>query len=154
MTYPTMTDLVEAVSTALPVASVRGLTDENLLGTIRDVETLGRLIDALRVAAAGELAARSRTEIGAAGLAARKGCRNANELLQRLTSVSGVTGAARLSLAALTRPDVTISGTAIPAAFERVRAALDAGNLGIDAAIALTKNLAPLGERVHPEALD
>jgi Domain of unknown function (DUF222)/HNH endonuclease len=154
MTTPTLTHLAEAVSAAPTAASVRGLTDENLLSTIRDIETLGRQVDALRVAAAGELAARSRTELGAAGLAARKGCRNANELLQRLTRVSGATGAARLGLAAVTRPDVTISGTPIPAAFEHVRAALDAGNLGIDAAIALTKNLAPLGERVHPEALD
>jgi Domain of unknown function (DUF222)/HNH endonuclease len=154
MITPTLTDLADAVATAPTVASVRGLTDENLLGTIRDVEALGRHLDALRVAAAGELAARSRTELGPAGLAARKGCRTPNELLQRLTQVSGATGAARLSLAVQTRPDVAISGTPIPATFEHVRAALDAGKLGIDAAIALTKNLAPLKDRTHPETLD
>src|SRR3954452_16069383 len=100
MTNPVLTDLAEAVAAAPTVASVRGLTDERLLSAIRDVEALGRHIDALRVATAGELAARSRTEVGAAGLAARKGRRTPNELLQRLTQVSGATGATRLSVAA------------------------------------------------------
>ncbi|MFD3445132.1 DUF222 domain-containing protein [Microbacteriaceae bacterium 4G12] len=154
MNTPTLTDLADAVPTALPAVSVGRLSDEALLRAIRELEKLGRHIDALRVVTAGELAVRSRTEVGPAGLAARKGCRSANELLQRLTRVSGATGAARLSLAALTRPDSAISGAAMPAKFDHVRAALESGDLGIDAAVALTKNLAPLQDRVHPDALD
>src|SRR3712207_9219563 len=99
MQNPTLTDLVNAVPAALPGGSVRTLSDEALLGTIRDIEALGRQVDALRVAAAGELADRSRTVLGPAGLAARKGCRTPNELLQRLTQISRATGAARLGLA-------------------------------------------------------
>ncbi|WP_108250879.1 HNH endonuclease signature motif containing protein [Planctomonas deserti] len=154
MNSPTLADFTEAVSTAVPVASLVGQNDENLLALTRQIEALGRYADALRVTAAGEIAARSRTEDGPAGLAARKGCRSANELLQRLTQISGATGASRLSLAALTRPGTPISGAPMPAKFDHVRAALETGELGVDAAIALTKNLAPLQDRVHPEALD
>jgi len=154
MTTLTLTDLAEAVPSALPAASLSGLGDERLLAAVRDIESLGRRVDALRVAAAGEVASRSRTEDGAAGLAARKGCRSANELVQRLTQVSGATGASWISLAALTRPGVALSGAPMPAPFDRVRAALEAGSLGIDAAVAVTKNLAPIADRVHPDALD
>jgi len=155
MQNPTLTDLANAVPTALPVASVDGLRDADLLAAARDVEARGRCVDALRVAVAGSIAARSRTEDGAAGLAARKGCRSANELLQRLTQVSGATGAARISLAMLARPGVALSGAPMPAAFDHVRTALEAGSLGIDAAVAVTKNLAPIADRVHhPDALD
>ncbi|MFD3443877.1 DUF222 domain-containing protein [Microbacteriaceae bacterium 4G12] len=154
MNGTTLTDLTAAVSTAIPVVSLGGLNDENLLIVTRQIEALGRYADALRVTAAGEIAARSRTEDGPAGLAARKGCRSANELLQRLTQVSGATAASRLTLAAGTRPGTSISGARMPAKFDHVRAALETGALGIDAAVALTKNLVPLQDRVHPDALD
>jgi hypothetical protein len=154
VTYPTLTDLADAVSTALPVPSVDGLNDEALLAAARDVEALARRVDALRISITGSIADRSRTALGPAGLAARKGCRNANELLQRLTQVSGSTGAARLHLAALTRPDVATSGAPIPAKFDHVRAALDAGELGIDAAMALTRTLGSLLGTVETAALD
>jgi hypothetical protein len=154
MTTPTLTNLVEAVPTALPATSVAGLSDEGLLATTREIEALGRYVDALRVTAAGEIAAPSLTEDGPAGLAARKGCRTANELLQRLTQVSNATGASRLALAAHMRPGTALSGAPMPARFDHVRAALEAGELGVDAAVALTKNLAPLQSRVHPDALD
>ncbi|MFD3448609.1 DUF222 domain-containing protein [Microbacteriaceae bacterium 4G12] len=154
MNSPNLTDLAKAVPTALPVTSVGGLSDESLLRTIRDIEELGRHIDALRVVTAGELAVRSRTEDGPSGLAARKGCRNVNELLQRLTQISSATGASRLGLALLTRPSTALSGVPMPAKFDHVRAALEAGALSVDAAVALTKNLAPLQDRVHPDALD
>ncbi len=154
MNIPTLDDLAEAVPTALPVASLGGLSDDALLAATRQIEALGRYVDALRVTAAGEIAARSRTEDGPAGLAARKGCRSANELLQRLTQISSVTGVARLGLAALTRPGTALSGVRMPAKFDHVRAALETGELGVDAAVALTKNLAPLQDRVHPDSLD
>ncbi len=154
MNSPTLTDLAEAVPTALPVASVGGLNDNALLRAIREIEELGRHVDALRVVTAGKLAARSRTEDGPAGPAARKGCRSANELLQRLTQISSATAAARLGLATLTRPSTDLSGAPMPARFDHVRAALETGELGVEAAVALTKNLAPLQDRVHPDALD
>jgi hypothetical protein len=154
MQNPTLADLAEAVTTALPVRSMGGLSDEQLLASIRGIEAVGRVVDALRVASAGELASRSRTELGPAGLAARKGCRSANELLQRLTRVSGATAASRLGLAALTRRGSTLTGGVTPAKFDHVRVALEAGTLGVDAAAALTKHLAPLQERVGSAEVD
>ncbi|MFD3443545.1 DUF222 domain-containing protein [Microbacteriaceae bacterium 4G12] len=154
MSSTALFDLAGSIAAALDGRNVGGLGDEALLALTRQVEALGRSIDALRVSTAGEVAARSRTEDGPAGLAARQGCRSANELLQRLTQISGSTGASRIGLAAHTRPGVALSGARMPAKFDHVRAALEAGDLGIDAAVALTKNLAPLQDRVHPDALD
>ena len=154
MSNTALIDVARSITAALDGRPVSGIHDDALLALTRQVEALGRLVDALRVATAGEIAARSRTEDGPAGLAARRGCRSANELLQRLTQVSGATGAARLGLAALTRPGTNLSGTPMPAKFDHVRSALEAGELGVDSAIALTKHLAPLQDRVHPDALD
>jgi hypothetical protein len=70
---------------------VRALGDEDLLVDAAVTEQLGRLVDGRRVAVAGEVADRSRRELGTEGLAASRGCRNANELLQRVTLVAART---------------------------------------------------------------
>src|SRR4051794_32344696 len=63
MTNPTLTDLAEAVTTALPIPAVDGLTDDDLLTAAQEAEALGRRVDALRVAIAGSIQYRSRTEV-------------------------------------------------------------------------------------------
>jgi hypothetical protein len=149
-----MTRLAEALSALLPVSAVDGLPDEDLLAAANDVEAPGRTIDALRVSVAGSIAARSRTADGAVGLAARKGCRSANELLQRITRISGATGAARLSLAALTRQDVMISGTPIPSEVRPGPRRPRDGPPGHRRRGRADQEPRPLKDRIHPEALD
>jgi hypothetical protein len=85
-------DLLERLTAELAAevdsSTVPGLSDEGLISLATSVEAHGRLVDALRVRVAGEMGERSRRELGGDGLAARFGCRNANELLQRATLVS------------------------------------------------------------------
>lgn len=86
----------EPLLTAAAGCGVRMLGDDALLAEAACIEQLGRQIDARRVAVAAEIAERSRKELGAEGLAATKGCRNANELLQRVTLVSAATAEKRM----------------------------------------------------------
>jgi hypothetical protein len=123
---------------------LRGLADEVLVTTVSAIERLGRRVDALRVAAAAEVGERSRKELGLAGLAATKGCRNANELLQRLTLASAVSIERRLALGLQTRSQLSLAGIEFPARFPRVAEALDSGVLGVDAAAAIINGLLPV----------
>lgn len=144
-------DTLDTIAGAL-VGSFSGhgprlLDDDSLLLVTAAVENVGRAVDALRVEIAGELSERSRTELGREGLAARKGCRNASELMQRATLISGRSASARLSLGREVRARSSLSGTEFPARFARVADALASGQLGIDSAAAIICGLLPTVDR-------
>src|SRR5665648_760511 len=128
---------------ALRPSAVAGMDDAAVVRLLTEVEAVGRRVDALRVALAGEVAERSRRELGREGLAARLGCRNAVELVQRTTGASGPTVNRRIRLGAATRASVGLSGAPVPPRFESVAAALHAGRLGFDSAAAIVDTLSP-----------
>jgi len=66
--------LAGELGSTLACAGVRSFDDDGLLQVTTAVEVLGRRVDALRVAAAGEVADRSRPELGTSQLSATKGC--------------------------------------------------------------------------------
>ena len=70
---------------SLRCSAVHCFDDDALLQVTTAVEVPGRQVDALRVAVAGEVADRSRSEFGTGQLSAKKGCRNTGELLERIT---------------------------------------------------------------------
>jgi hypothetical protein len=80
--------LRSALAEVLPFDAASGCSDTELLVTMGALEALGRLVDAHRAAFAGEVAERSRTELGEQRLSARKGCRSSVELVERVTQVS------------------------------------------------------------------
>lgn len=127
---------------AVPPRRLFALRDDELLDTTSAIEHLGRYVDALRVEAAAEIADRS---VGVAtradGLAARKGCRNAVELIERVTRVSGVTAARRVKLGNETR--TSGPGHSFPARFPVVADALESGLIGMDAASAILAGIVP-----------
>lgn len=139
-------EITGTLAGVLASADVRVLSDDALLASTTAVEKLGRLIDAARVARAGEIAERSRKELGIGGLAASKGCRNANELLQRVTLVSAATAEKRMRLGLHTRAQLTLAGFSMPARFSVVAAALQSGEIGTDAALAIVHGLLPVSE--------
>jgi hypothetical protein len=107
------------------------------------VEVLGRRVDALRVAAAGEVAERSRPELGTGQLPAKKGCRNAGELLERITLVSGHTAARRMRLGQQLRTRRSLGGEPLPPTFPATAAGLATGAIGVDTADAILTALTP-----------
>ena len=148
-----LTDVSELLSEAsAPLTDpleLAAMSDDVLLSMIQDAERLGRLVDGLRVLAAGEVAERSRSTLGSERLSARRGCRTPGEVLERAVLISGQTARARIQLAAHLRPAFTLSGELLPGAFPAVRDALAVGALSTDAATAIVSQLAPVLERGH-----
>ncbi|SDS09198.1 HNH endonuclease signature motif containing protein [Microterricola viridarii] len=133
---------------ALADSDERMLRDDALLELTATAEAVGRLADALRIRAAGEVAFRSRRELGEDRLSAKKGCRNAVELLARTTLASERTLTQRMRLGAATRPRTALTGDTLPAAFPEAAAALRSGALGYDSALAIIDTLDPIRGRV------
>lgn len=126
--------LAEATADALEVAAVPGLSDAVLVASARAVEELGRRVDALRAAVAGEVVDRSPKGLGSERLSARMGCRTPIELIARVTGVAETTAARRASLGAAVASRSTITGEMLPSKFPAVAVAVAAGELGEDAA--------------------
>lgn len=142
----TMADALKAIALSLaeavPPRQLYALKDDALLDTTAAIEHLGRYVDALRVEAAAEIADRSRGVVDRSdGLAARKGCRNAAELVERVTRVSGSTASRRIKLGNETR--ACGPGLSFPARFPIIADALESGLLGTDAASAILAGIVP-----------
>lgn len=84
-------DRVEAAAASLPatVEHVSGLSDDELIGFQRRLAAIGRRVDASAALGAGEIARRSRPDLGYAGLAQRTGARTPDSLIQQLTGSTG-----------------------------------------------------------------
>src|SRR5215207_6740442 len=109
--------LRSAFADAVRFDAASGCSDDELLATMGVLEGLGRLVDAHRAACAGEVADRSRVELADQRLSARKGCRSATELVERVTQVSSFEARRRITLGPATRARSGFSGEPIAAAF-------------------------------------
>ncbi len=146
--------LGDVVRELLGSDSPRAMTDEKIVALAPLAESIGRRADALRVAAAGEIADRSRSERGESRLSARHGCANAVELMTRLTGVASSTAKERMRLAESVSTTTNLYGDTIPAAFPAVREALVRGAIGMDSASAIVRTLRPLAGRADPTLLE
>ncbi|MEJ3405979.1 DUF222 domain-containing protein [Rathayibacter sp. YIM 133350] len=132
--------VLSALLEAAPGATSASRDDELLMG-VASIETLGRLVDSLRVIAAGEVAHRSRRSLGTDGLAARRSCSSHVELLQRITRQSGASMKRLSTLGLATRRRSSLTGTMAPPLFPAVSGALEQGLIGTDAAAAIARTL-------------
>jgi len=147
------TMLADAIDPVAGDGAIRSVTDVELRELTQQVEVVGRQVDALRVACAGEIDERSRVERGPERMSARHGCANATELVTRLTQVSARRSSARIRLGRSCRPSLTLTGDELPARFPAVQKALTAGLLGLDAAAEITGGLAQTADRADPALL-
>lgn len=144
---------VDAVRAALEVAEVPRLGDGELLEALGRIEQLGRSVDALRVAASAEVLERSRPSLGSERLSARNGCRNAYELIARVTLSSEATAARWCRLGAGIRDRDALTGELLPPKYPAVAEALRGGAIGIDTAATIVSNLGAIQHRAEPGLL-
>ncbi|MET0974763.1 MAG: hypothetical protein ABWX82_03740, partial [Leifsonia sp.] len=121
-----------------------GASEHDLLGVVGSLEDVGRMMDAARVLAAGEVADRCRRGAGLTTLADRVGCTSPRDLLERVARVSATTARARLKLGTQTRPGITLTGDRLPAEYDLVRRGLTSGRLGVDSAVVITQALSTM----------
>jgi hypothetical protein len=148
-----LTSVLDAVR-SLAAPEPGQLSDAAALAWLDQIEQLGRRVDALRVRAAGDVAERSRRELGADSLARRHGAQSAGTLIERVARVSATEAARRIRLGSDTAPRYGLSGQPMPARFDKVARALDEGAIGMDAALAIVRNLAAAERGASFDALD
>lgn len=85
--FTTAIDAARVAAVAIPddLVAIKGLDDSALLSTQRGLSELRRIIDSRSSAVAGEVAFRSRRELGYTGLARREGFGTAEKLIQSAT---------------------------------------------------------------------
>jgi hypothetical protein len=116
----------------LPLAVV---SDEDLCALTAAVEGAGRLLDAVRVSVAAEVADRSRHGLGVSSLAVKLGHKNGRHLIESLTRVSPAEAARRVRIGAGIRARTDLlGGDPLPPCHERVAAAMRNGQIGVESA--------------------
>jgi hypothetical protein len=135
------------------IIALSALSDAELLRELDEAEAEGRRSDARRVRVAGEIAERSRRELGQDSLARRHGAPSVVLLLERRARISAAEASRRIRLAAGTAARFALSGEILPARFDVVAQALHAGELGLDAAAAIVHNLAMAERRASIDDL-
>jgi hypothetical protein len=135
----------------LAAASVAALSDEELLREVVDTEAVGRVVDGLRATLAGEVADRSRWELGQAGLGYRYGDRKAPLFLARLTGATRADAARRIRLGTALRAPTTLDGTPLPPPFPELTEAVTCGRVGVEAALAIATTMGDAARTAPPE---
>ena len=119
-------------STTFVVPAAQGLADARLFELQRELAEIRRRTDAWSAAIAGQIAHRSRPELGHDGLAQRYGARTPQLLVQRLAGTTAKESHTMVRVGAL----LTDPGT-----LDAVAAAVGSGDISLDAADAIQSGL-------------
>lgn len=145
---------MEAAAIPDLIGRLRLASDADLLTAADELEALGRMVDAGRLAVAAQVAHRSRPELGSEGIAARCGQRNASALLQQELRVGPREARRRIRLGCATVVRETLTGEPLPPTRPAVAAALVGGAIGVDAAEVIVESLQAVAKRAVPEEMD
>ena len=157
-----MTKLLDLLATAeaalREVARVdrSRLTDDELVAVLKADEAVGRFSDASRVLDAGEVAERSRYELGAEGLSMRLSERKPVNFVEQVTRISHAEASRRVRVGLAIRPRQSMLGEVLPPERPIVAEAMVNGLVGIDTAATIIYSLqqAAHGSEATPENMD
>ena len=140
----TATDALTTVLRAIPT-SVESATDAS--AAIETIEALGRLIDAARIRVLAPL-------VGEPVFVERLGYASPRAAVAAIAGVREASAGARLRIATAVTPETALTGAILPPRSQVVAAALDAGDLGMDAAVLIVSELGSVQYRVDQEVID
>src|SRR5258708_7110014 len=106
-------DLLEQAEAALSEAARidrSTLSDQELVAVLKGDERVGRLSDSSRVLDAGEIAERSRYELGAEGLSMRLSERKPANFIEQMTRISQAEANRRVRIGTAIRPRQSMLG--------------------------------------------
>ncbi|MBP1327553.1 hypothetical protein JOF28_002785 [Leucobacter exalbidus] len=128
------------------------MSDDDLITLTAQCEQASRRMQSLLVTLSGAVEDRSASGMPDS-LAAKRGCRSATELLQRLSQMPASTINRRLTLARATRSNVGFTGSRIEPRYPMVAAALTAGDLPEETALHIVRTLSALPPHVSSDAI-
>lgn len=121
---------------------LRGASDREVLEVMALAARITRAAEAVTVEATGQVCDRNDGRVHADRLTTRFGCVSTSELVQRVTRVSKHRAADLVKAArAVLRPVALTTGEMLPAPLPGMRAALAAGEVGIDGVVAVARPL-------------
>ena len=135
-----LNDLLHAIPT-----SVESATDAS--AAIETIEALGRLVDAARIRVLAPL-------VGEPIFVERLGYASPRAAVAAIAGIREASAGARLRIASAVTPETALPGVILPPRSEIVGAALDEGDLGMDAAALIVSELGSVQSRVDQEILD
>ncbi|TFB95826.1 MULTISPECIES: HNH endonuclease signature motif containing protein [unclassified Cryobacterium] len=141
-----------ALAEALAAIPVGLLSDAEAVTALKEVEAIGRTVDAARVSTATDVDRRARV-LGREGLAWRMGCTGPWDVLTRVTRVSAREVKRRTKLGDAVLPRPCGGSSWLPPLFPTVGAALTAGQIGVETAELIVAGLQVISHRVAPDNL-
>ncbi|WPX14784.1 DUF222 domain-containing protein [Cryobacterium sp. 10S3] len=141
-----------ALAEALAAIPVGLLSDAEAVTALKEVEAIGRTVDAARVNTATDADRRARV-LGREGLAWRMGCTGPWDVLTRVTRVSAREVKRRTKLGDAVLPRPCGGSSWLPPLFPTVGAALAAGQIGVETAELIVAGLQVISHRVAPDDL-
>jgi hypothetical protein len=157
-----MTTVLDAIRQAKAAVSAvswietAGVSDEDLVAFVTETEALGRIVDSARAFAAGEIADRSRYELGAEGLSMRYSQRKPVDFIEQVTRVSKSEAARRVRIGLAIRGRQSLLGEQLPPEHPILAEATAHGVVGLDSAHTILYSLkqAATGSEATPDNLD
>lgn len=134
-------------------AAVEALADAELLDAAVLVAQISRQLDVVTARCAGQIARRSRRELGDAGLAAQQGHLNAESLLRDLTRSTFNDASRRIRVGMMLGDAQAARDLGETSTFDAIAAGLLDGDLALEAADGVLRALAPVADDVDREAL-
>lgn len=152
-------DLLAVAEAALSKAARidrAALGDDELVAALKADERVGRFSDTGRVLDAGEVAERSRHELGTSGLSMRLSERKPHLFVEQVTRIPQAEASRRIRIGLAIRERQSLLGQRLPPEHPIVATALVDGAIGIDTAAAILYSLkqAANGSGATPDRLD
>lgn len=141
-------DLAGVLHDLIRADVIPGLSDAELMAALQAAGEVQRRLDAVVVETVAELEARS-AGLRDERLTTKQGCRNGNELLQRVLGVDARDGARIIKASAAVRRRIDlISGAPLPARWPALRDAMLDGRIGLGGMLAATGPIEQAGPRI------
>ena len=131
-------DLAEAAGDLFADDAARRLTDTDVLEVMAAAARIVRAAEALLIETTGQVCDRSDGRPAGDRMTTRFGCRSVGEMVQRTTRASRLRAGDLVKAArAVLQPVAVTTGELLPAPLPMMRAALAAGDVGVDGMVAV-----------------
>ncbi|WP_375399437.1 DUF222 domain-containing protein [uncultured Amnibacterium sp.] len=132
----------------------RTATDGEVLAAVEGWEAIGRVVDARRVRAAAEVEWRSRVQLSPNGLAEQYDARDGADLVSTVARIGTKEAKRRIGVGTALMPRLGLTGDELPGRYPVMTAAVNAGEVGVEAARLVVETLNSVRKRTTIDNLE